>query len=86
MSDTAICRAPDDEAQSCPFCPTCSERRQRIAAGYALLGGGDYSKVPLFPAVRGTACAWYQWGAEFRRDLLPQVEVDVERAALQDGL
>lgn len=86
MSEATICRAAEDDTQPCPFVSTCSERRQRIAAGYALLGTGDYSKVPLFPAVRGTACAWYQWGAEFRRDLLPQVEVDVERAALQEGL
>lgn len=86
MSQASICRAADDETQPCAFVSVCSERRQRIAAGYALFGGGTYSKVPLQPALRGNACSWYQWGAEKRRDLLSSIEVDVERAALREGL
>ena len=87
MSHPSICRAPHDETQPCPFVSICKEPRQRMAAGYHFFGGGTYSKVPMSPPVRGTACCWYQQGAEKRRDLLPRVEADVKREAIQaEGL
>ena len=71
MSGVSLCRDAGDSDRPCPFVAACHESRQRLQH---------------YEGLRGTACWAYQMLSRKRQDLLPQVEIDVERAALQEGL
>lgn len=71
--------------QPCPFVTVCHEPRQRVQSGYRKRDG---KWVLLEPPMWGRQCWAYEWLSDARKDLLPAVgaDVDVERAAIEEGL
>lgn len=83
VPETPICGLVGDPMLPCHFAAVCHEPRQRIQSGYRKVDG---KWVLLEPPMWGSACWAYEWLAESRGVQVPTTDVDVERAAIEEGL